>query len=65
VSRVGYSDTRVHYVPGLVEQTVPGEAPEQLSILRRDTDWYASTKHENETLYRGLVSWCCRSSQAA
>lgn len=56
MSRVGYPDTRVHYVPGLVEQTVPGEAPEQLSILRLDTDWYASTKHELETLYPRLVS---------
>ena len=56
MSQVGYPAPRVHYVPGLVEDTVPGQAPEQISILRLDTDWYASTRHELETLYPRLVS---------
>jgi len=56
MSRVGYPEDLVHYVPGLVEATVPGQAPEQISVLRLDTDWYASTKHELETLYPRLVS---------
>lgn len=53
---VPYPGERVHYVQGLVEDTVPQQAPEQISILRLDTDWYASTKHELEFLYPRLVS---------
>jgi hypothetical protein len=29
--------------------------PEQISILRLDTDWYTSTKIELEVLYKKLV----------
>ncbi|MET4921672.1 TylF/MycF/NovP-related O-methyltransferase [Streptomyces sp. PSRA5] len=54
--RVPYPGERVHYVQGMVEETVPQQAPEQISILRLDTDWYASTKHELEFLYPRLVS---------
>lgn len=53
---VPYPKERVHYVRGRVEDTIPGQAPEQISILRLDTDWYASTKHELEHLYSRLVS---------
>ncbi|MFE9459458.1 TylF/MycF/NovP-related O-methyltransferase [Streptomyces californicus] len=52
---VPYPEERVHYVRGRVEDTVPGRAPEQIAILRLDTDWYASTKHELEHLYDRLV----------
>ncbi|MFD4027623.1 TylF/MycF/NovP-related O-methyltransferase [Streptomyces sp. NPDC058576] len=52
---VPYPKERVHYVRGRVEDTVPLQAPEQISILRLDTDWYASTKHELEHLYDRLV----------
>ncbi|MBB6436844.1 TylF/MycF/NovP-related O-methyltransferase [Streptomyces candidus] len=54
--KVPYPEKRVHYVQGKVEDTVPGEAPEQIAILRLDTDWYASTKHELQHLYSRLVS---------
>ncbi len=37
-----------------VEETIPGEAPEQIALLRLDTDWYESTKHELEHLYPRL-----------
>lgn len=53
---VPYPKERIHYVRGKVEDTVPEQAPEQISILRLDTDWYASTKHELEHLYSRLVS---------
>ncbi|MFF0508011.1 TylF/MycF/NovP-related O-methyltransferase [Streptomyces fimicarius] len=53
---IPYPKERVHYVQGRVEDTVPAQAPEQISILRLDTDWYASTKHELEHLYGRLVS---------
>ncbi|MFE3664859.1 TylF/MycF/NovP-related O-methyltransferase [Streptomyces sp. NPDC059164] len=52
---VPYPKERVHYVRGRVEDTVPGQAPDQISILRLDTDWYASTKHELDHLYERLV----------
>lgn len=53
---VPYPKERIHYVRGRVEDTVPEQAPEQIAILRLDTDWYASTKHELEHLYSRLVS---------
>jgi O-methyltransferase len=55
MAQVAYPDDQIHFVPGMVEDTVPGEAPEQISVLRLDTDWYASTKHELEALYPRLV----------
>ncbi|MFD4033147.1 TylF/MycF/NovP-related O-methyltransferase [Streptomyces sp. NPDC058637] len=53
---VPYPKDRIHYVRGKVEDTVPGQAPERISILRLDTDWYASTRHELRHLYSRLVS---------
>ncbi|MGI5199564.1 TylF/MycF/NovP-related O-methyltransferase [Streptomyces sp. CA-288835] len=53
---IPYPGDRVHFVQGLVEDTIPAEAPERISILRLDTDWYASTRHELEYLYPRLVS---------
>jgi O-methyltransferase len=41
-----YPSDRVHFVQGPVEETVPKNAPEQIALLRLDTDWYESTKHE-------------------
>jgi hypothetical protein len=56
MAEVGYPAERVHYVKGRVEDTIPARAPEQISILRLDTDWYESTKHELEHLYPRLSS---------
>jgi O-methyltransferase len=39
-----------------VEQTIPDQAPEQIALLRLDTDWYESTKHELNHLYPRLAS---------
>ncbi|WP_432150496.1 TylF/MycF/NovP-related O-methyltransferase [Streptomyces sp. bgisy029] len=55
-AEVPYPKERIHYVQGRVEDTVPEQAPEQIAILRLDTDWYASTRHELEHLYSRLVS---------
>lgn len=52
---VGYTRNKVHYVVGKVENTIPEQAPDQISILRLDTDWYESTKHELIHLYPRLV----------
>jgi O-methyltransferase len=43
---IGYPETRVHYVRGRVEDTIPGTVPGEIAILRLDTDWYESTRHE-------------------
>ncbi|UAL28668.1 TylF/MycF family methyltransferase [Nocardioides rotundus] len=51
----GYPEERLHYHVGPVEETIPGEAPEQIALLRLDTDWYASTKHELEQLYHRIA----------
>ena len=50
-----YPESRIHFVEGLVEDTLPASAPEEIAILRLDTDWYQSTKHELEQLYRRLA----------
>jgi hypothetical protein len=55
-AQVPYPTERIHYVQGPVEETVPGKAPEQIALLRLDTDWYESTKHELDHLYPRLVS---------
>jgi hypothetical protein len=51
----GYPAERVHFVEGRVEDTLPAHAPEQLALLRLDTDWYESTRAEMEHLYPRLV----------
>jgi hypothetical protein len=47
----GYPASRIHLVKGPVEQTIPAQAPESLALLRLDTDWYESTRHEMQHLY--------------
>lgn len=42
----GYPPQRLHFVKGRVEDTLPEAAPEHLALLRLDTDWYESTRHE-------------------
>jgi len=42
----GYPKERMHFVRGKVEETIPEHAPDTISLLRLDTDWYESTKHE-------------------
>jgi O-methyltransferase len=49
-----YPQDRIHFVPGRVEDTVPQHAPDGIAILRLDTDWYESTKHELTHLYQRL-----------
>jgi hypothetical protein len=51
----GYPEQRIHLVPGTVETTIPQQAPPQLALLRLDTDWYESTRHEMQHLYPRLV----------
>jgi O-methyltransferase len=54
MQETGYPQDLIHYCKGLVEDTIPAEAPEQISLLRLDTDWYESTRHELVHLYDRL-----------
>ncbi|MCA0382016.1 MAG: TylF/MycF family methyltransferase [Bacteroidetes bacterium] len=47
----GYPTANIHYVQGKVEDTIPATIPAAIALLRLDTDWYESTKHELEHLY--------------
>jgi O-methyltransferase len=54
IGSVGYESSKVHFVKGRVEETLPEMAPERISLLRLDTDWYESTRHEMEQLFPRL-----------
>lgn len=56
MAETGYPTERVHFHPGRVEETIPAQAPDRIAILRLDTDWYESTKHELEHLYDRVPS---------
>jgi hypothetical protein len=55
LATIAYPSERIVFVPGKVEDTIPGHAPERIALLRLDTDWYTSTKHELDHLYDRLA----------
>lgn len=55
LASTGYPGARLRFVEGPVERTVPVTAPDRIAVLRLDTDWYVSTRHELEHLYPRLV----------
>jgi len=52
----GYPKDKIHFVQGKVEDTIPATLPGAIALLRLDTDWYESTKHEMQHLYPLLQS---------
>ena len=46
VLSTGYPKDKVHLIQGKVEETLPSIRPDRLALLRLDTDWYESTRHE-------------------
>ncbi|MFM8735454.1 MAG: TylF/MycF/NovP-related O-methyltransferase [Pirellulales bacterium] len=54
MASTGYPMERIHLVKGPVEQTLPATAPEAIALLRLDTDWYESTRHEMRHLFPRL-----------
>jgi len=56
IASTGYPAERVHYIKGKVEDTIPATLPEKIAILRLDTDWYESTRHELTHLWSQVVS---------
>jgi O-methyltransferase len=55
MSITGYDNERLVFVEGKVEETVPEQAPNTIALLRLDTDWYESTRHELVHLYPRLA----------
>jgi hypothetical protein len=51
LASTGYPAERTFFVQGPVEETIPGTVPDAIALLRLDTDWYSSTRHELEHLY--------------
>lgn len=41
-----YPSKKIKYIKGKVEDTIPQTLPSKIALLRLDTDWYESTKHE-------------------
>jgi hypothetical protein len=55
VFRTKYPRDKLTFVKGLVENTIPRQAPDQIALLRLDTDFYSSTRHELIHLYPRLA----------
>lgn len=52
----GYPKDKLHFIKGKVEDTIPKYIPKKIALLRLDTDWYESTKHEMTHLFPLLSS---------
>jgi O-methyltransferase len=50
-----YPSEKINYVKGKVEDTIPGVLPGKIALLRLDTDFYSSTKHELKYLFDLVV----------
>jgi hypothetical protein len=55
MASVGYPESKIKYCCGMVENTIPRSIPDQIAVLRLDTDWYESTRHELVHLYPRLA----------
>lgn len=54
MSTTRYPEENLFFIEGKVEETIPRHIPEEIALLRLDTDWYESTKHELEHLFPRL-----------
>jgi len=55
LNKTGYPAEKIHFIKGKVEDTLPEPSVGKIALLRLDTDWYESTRHELEHLYDLLV----------
>ena len=51
-----YPQDKIVLVKGKVEETIPHQSPEQIALLRLDTDFFESTYHELVHLWPRVVS---------
>jgi hypothetical protein len=56
LSLTAYPQDRVNFIPGKVKNTIPASLPREIALLRLDTDWYESTRHELFHLWRRLAT---------
>ncbi len=56
MSSTGYPKENIIFVKGMVEDTIPNTVPNQVALLRLDTDLYESTYHELIHLYPRVSS---------
>ncbi|HMJ91500.1 MAG TPA: TylF/MycF/NovP-related O-methyltransferase [Candidatus Acidoferrum sp.] len=57
LSTTGYDQKKIHFIKGPVDKTLPLHMPGgDIALLRLDTDFYDSTKHELEHLFPRLRS---------
>jgi O-methyltransferase len=56
LASTAYPAQRLHFIAGDVMQTIPTNAPARIAILRLDTDFYESTRHELEHLFPRLAT---------
>ena len=61
IKKAGLSLENMEFIKGDVLETLKDEKnlPKSISILRLDTDWYASTKIELEVLYPRVINSGC------
>lgn len=56
LSLSGLPDDNIIMIKGKVEDTIPSQVPaKEIALLRLDTDWYESTKHELKHLFPMLT----------
>jgi O-methyltransferase len=53
-SNTSYSHNNFNFIEGKVQDTIPLHSPDKIALLRLDTDFYESTKHELIHLYPAL-----------
>lgn len=51
VISTNYDENRIHFIKGLVENTIPKNIPKKICLVILDTDYYSSTIHELNHLY--------------
>ena len=51
IQKIDYDESKITYVKGDITLTLNTLVPQQISILRLDTDWYTSTKMELDYLF--------------
>lgn len=56
LNSTNFPESNLIYVKGKVEETLPSYQPaDRIALLRLDTDWYESTKHELNVLFPLVV----------
>ena len=51
-----YPKSKLHFIKGEVEKTLPNNEIDKIALIRLNTDWYKSTKCELEHLFPKLVT---------